>query len=139
MTNVIPLVYHRVIASLDGLVSETRKGKHTTVSVSTTKTTTAVVTESKTIELPAEAEKLIVKLNDLRSAIKHLEELEKSVKTDILVELNGAEEGLINGVVRITAKEQTRSGVDAKKLKEVFPEAASMCATSSTYLVIKTK
>jgi predicted phage-related endonuclease len=109
------------------------------VSVSTTKTTTAVVTESKTIELPAEAEKLIVKLNDLRSAIKHLEELEKSVKADILVELNGAEEGLINGVVRITAKEQTRSGVDAKKLKEVFPEAASMCATSSTYLVIKTK
>lgn len=109
------------------------------MSVSTTKTTTTVVTESKTIELPAEAEKLIVKLNDLRSAIKHLEELEKGVKENILAELNGAEEGLINGIVRVTAKEQTRSGVDAKKLKEVFPEAASMCATSSTYLVIKTK
>jgi predicted phage-related endonuclease len=109
------------------------------MSVSVTKTTTAVVTESKTIELPAEAEKLIVKLNDLRSAIKHLEELEKGVKADILSELNGAEEGLIKGVVRVTAKEQERSGWDSKKLKEAFPEAASACATSSSYVVIKTK
>ena len=109
------------------------------MSVSVTKTTTEVVTESKTIELPAEAEKLIVKLNDLRSAIKHLEELEKGVKENILAELNGAEEGLIKGIVRVTAKEQTRHGVDAKKLKEVFPEAASVCETSSTYLVVKTK
>jgi predicted phage-related endonuclease len=109
------------------------------MSVSTIKTTTEVVVETKSIELPAEAEKLIVKLNNLRTAIKQLEESEKEVKADILSKLNGAEEGLINGVVRVTAKEQERSGWDSKKLKEVFPEAASACATSSSYVVIKTK
>jgi predicted phage-related endonuclease len=118
------------------------KGDSHTVSVSiisTTKVTTAVEIESTTIELPADAEKAIVELNTIRATLKALEESEKKVKATLMGYLDGAEEGTIKGIVRLTAKTTTRNGVDAKKLKEVFPEAAEACATETSYIVVKTK
>jgi predicted phage-related endonuclease len=110
-----------------------------TSTISTTKVTTAVEITSTTIELPADAEKAIVELNSIRATLKHLEEAEKKVKATLMGYLDGAEEGTIKGIVRLTAKSTTRHGVDAKKLKEVFPEAAEACATETSYIVVKTK
>lgn len=118
------------------------KGDSHTVSISiisTTKVTTAVEIESTTIELPAKAEKAIVELHTIRATLKALEESEKKVKATLMSYLDGAEEGTIKGIVRLTAKAQTRAGVDTKKLKEVFPEAAEACATETSYIVVKTK
>jgi predicted phage-related endonuclease len=111
-----------------------------TATVSKTKTTTAVVLESNTIALDGtNLAELIATLNDTKAALKVLEAQEKATRSSILELMQGAEEATIGGIVQVTLLEQTRSGIDTKMLKEVFPEAASACATSTTYTTLRVK
>lgn len=85
------------------------------------------------------ASDLIGLLNDLKAASKSLEAQIKDTQEAIYALMGDATIGTIDGNTRIEIRETTRTGIDSKMLKEIFPEAAEKCATSTTYKSLITK
>lgn len=100
----------------------------------------AVSTGTKGIELSGtDFESKIVRLNELRSALKELESAEKQVKQDILALMGNATVALINGVERLELKQVTRTDIDRAKLRNDFIEAWQAVSYSNPYTKIVTK
>lgn len=85
------------------------------------------------------ASELIGTLNDLKAAAKSLDAQIKDTQEAIYALMGDATIGTVEGNTRVEIRETTRSGIDSKMLKEIFPEAAEKCATSTTYKSLITK
>jgi len=95
-------------------------------------------TEVVTAILPAEAEALVIRLNNARRAAKEIEAEEKAVKDALLAMLGEAEVGVINGVERIKVTEVSRENIDKATLVAAFPEAYEASRTVTTYKKVTT-
>ena len=94
--------------------------------------------EVATAILPAEAEALVIRLNNARRAAKEIEKEEKAVKDALLAMLGDAEVGVINGVERVKVSEVSREGIDKATLVAAFPEAYEASRTVTTYKKLTT-
>jgi predicted phage-related endonuclease len=94
--------------------------------------------EVATAILPAEAEALVIRLNNARRAAKEVEREEAEVKSALMALLGEAQVGVINGVERIKVTEVTREGIDKATLVAAFPEAYEAARTTTTYKKVTT-
>jgi predicted phage-related endonuclease len=91
------------------------------------------------VELPAEASLMIADLEKVKSVIKELETRESIIKADLGKLLQEAEEGVIDGEVVITWKEQKRTSFDSTRFDKERPELAKLYKKDSKFRVMKTK
>ena len=109
------------------------------MTTSTITTTTTVVTTSEVAVLEKASEQLLISFNDTKAAIKELEAKKAELEAQIRELLGDAKKATIDGVVRVTISDRTRSGVNTELLKAAFPEAFEATQTSTTYSVLTTK
>lgn len=91
------------------------------------------------VELPAEASLMIADLEKVKSVIKELEMRESIIKADLGKLLQEAEEGVIDGEVVITWKEQKRTSFDSTRFDKERPELAKLYKKDTKFRVMKTK
>lgn len=103
-------------------------------------TTTEVVSTTEVVDLTAtDIETQINELNEVRQVLRELEAKEKMVKETIFEMLNGAKEGRVNGITRVSVQEVTRTDIDRKMLKEKFSEVWATVSYANPYKKLVTK
>jgi len=91
------------------------------------------------VELPGEASLMIADLEKVKQGIKALEERESILKAELGKLLQEAEEGVIDGEVVITWKEQKRTSFDTTRFDRERPEMAKLYKKDTKFRVMKTK
>ena len=77
----------------------------------------------------------IIKITMFKKLLNEREEMEKKLeelKSSMIEDMHG-EEVVQFGQYKAQNKTITRKGIDNKKLKELFPEAAEACKTETQY------
>lgn len=98
-----------------------------------------VTVADSAVALSKSAEQAVTDYARLGLAIKALEDQRNAARDAILAALGDAEVGLYKGGIRVTKVMVTREGVDAKVLKEAFPEAFAAARTETRYPRISPK
>lgn len=106
------------------------------MSKSVVTTQTVVETSTKEVELATDLENVLREFNETKEAMKVLEGRKKELETAIREAMGDSEVGTINGVQRVKIATRTRSDINKDDLKEVYPEAYSLCLKETTYTVV---
>jgi predicted phage-related endonuclease len=118
------------------LTNETTKEGENKMSKSVVTTQTVVETSTKEVELATDLENVLREFNETKEAMKVLEGRKKELETAIREAMGDSEVGTINGVQRVKIATRTRSDINKDDLKEVYPEAYSLCLKETTYTVV---
>lgn len=111
-----------------------------TVTTATSAPASAPVVTKTTVALDGtDIVSLVAELNAVRDAIKSAEAREKEVRSAIFDRLAGADEATVGGVAVVRAVKKSRSGVDAKLLRENYPEVAVEVTTTTEYVTLVAK
>jgi predicted phage-related endonuclease len=134
-------LYRRVIVTGRESVHRAQEGcDRVATATKITKTIVEVVIEEPTKVLDdTNVVELIVALADAKAAIKALETQKSEIDSQIRALMGEATIGTVDGVKRVEILHRSRDGIDSKMLKEVFPEAASACATITEYTQLQAK
>ena len=89
------------------------------------------------VSLPTDATEWDHELTDVKEKIKSLESRKTLLENQIRAAIGNASLGRLPFGEGYSWKEQTRSGIDAAMLRERFPEAAAVCATESSFRVLR--
>lgn len=98
-----------------------------------------VAVAKPTVALSKDAAQAVSEYGRLGLLIKALEDQRNAARDTVLAALGEAEIGTYKGAVRVTKTLVTREGVDAKLLKEAFPEAFAAARTETRYPRISPK
>ena len=102
-----------------------------------TKTAAAVSTNSVNITNNAEAVAAFRAYVEAKATIKAAEDAKKAAEATLRAVMGDAQDMILRGVTVLKISDpRTRTGFDAKILRELFPEAAAAAATSTTYTQI---
>jgi len=91
----------------------------------------------KKIELPATAQDLFDARATAKKLVEEYTEEVRRAEAEIMKLLGDSEVGTIDGKSAVTWKEQTRVGVDSKRLKEEYPEVAEAVSKESSFRVLR--
>ena len=79
-------------------------------------------------------------LDDMRSALKTMEKREKVLREAVLGYLTSiGEDAAVTGNVAISLSHSTRTGVDTKRLKALFPKVHAAVKTSTPVTQVRVK
>jgi hypothetical protein len=115
----------------------TTRGRHADTQV------TSPVKRNREVQLDESFGPLLEELSEVRMTKAAAEAREKEIKDLLKAEVGPNADKLetlvvrIAGVIRAKVTLQSKKGVDAKLLKESFPEAYSVCETETEYQVLK--
>lgn len=115
----------------------TTRGRHADTQV------TSPVKRNREVQLDESFGPLLEELSEVRMTKAAAEAREKEIKDQLKAEAGPNADKLetlvirIGGVIRAKITMQSKKGVDAKKLKEAFPEAYEACETDTEYQVVK--
>jgi predicted phage-related endonuclease len=94
-------------------------------------TDTSVVLDDNTVDLVDE-------LRSIRDTIKGLKAREDEIRSHLLSELDGAEQGITaSGVPVVEVQYQTRSRVDSRRLQAVYEDVWKDCQTETTVATVR--
>jgi predicted phage-related endonuclease len=96
-------------------------------------TTISTTTQTTSVELDSEAKALVNELRTLRDQTTALEKRKTAIRNQLLEVLGDAEVGLVDGIVRLRQREESRRSVDYQTLFVEFSEAYSKVVTTSTH------
>lgn len=88
-------------------------------------------------DLPDDAAEWDRELLAVKDEIKTLETRKAAIENRIKALIGDHERGNLPGSGGFTWKAQTRKGIDTKRLREEFPEAAEACETKSEFRVLR--
>lgn len=92
--------------------------------------------DGQDVILPGDAVDWDRELLEVKEQLKALEARKDGLENKLKAAIGKATRGCLP-VGSYTWKEQTRSGIDARLLRERFPEAAEACATESSFRVLR--
>ena len=97
------------------------------------------VTQGKAVDLDTSFMALIERRASAKAQADECADAVRKIESEIMTLLSDAEIGVVNGKQVVTWKEQSRTSVDTKRLKEEYPEIAEALMKSSTFRVLKVK
>lgn len=101
--------------------------------------TTTTTTTASAIELDTEAQALVNELRTLRDQSTALEKQKTVIRDQLLEVLGDAEVGLVDGVVRLRQREESRRSIDYKTLQANFIEVYEQVVSTSTFVKLDIK
>jgi predicted phage-related endonuclease len=96
-------------------------------------TTVTTTTQTTSVELDESAKALVNELRTLRDQTTALEKRKTAIRDMLFEVLGDAEVGLVDGVVRLRQREESRRSVDYNTLFVEFSEVYNQVVTSSTH------
>jgi len=96
-------------------------------------TTITTTTQTTSVELDTEAQALVNELRTLRDQTTALEKRKSALRDELLEVLGEAEVGLVDGVVRLRQREESRRSVDYGLLLKEYSEIYNIVVSSSTH------
>ena len=114
----------------------------TTAAKHAANTTAAPTKRHRTVELDASWGPLLDELADVKLTKAEAESREKEITAQLKAAAGPNADALetlvvrVAGVIRAKISLRTRKGVDAKKLREAFPEAYEACETETEYQAV---
>lgn len=98
-----------------------------------TTTITTTTTSTTSVELDSEAQALVNELRTLRDQTTALEKQKSAIRDQLLEVLGDAEVGLVDGVVRLRQREESRRGTDYDLLLKEYSEIYQLVVRTSTH------
>lgn len=95
--------------------------------------------QGKSVELPANVNELIEWRASAKELVGQYEKEVREAESKIMEALKDADTGTINGKTVVTWREQTRTSVDTKALKEAHPELVEQFTKGSKFRVLRVK
>lgn len=96
-------------------------------------TTITTTTQTTSVELDTEAQALVNELRTLRDQTTALEKRKSAIRDALMDILGEAEVGLVDGVVRLRQREESRRSVDYKTLMELHSEVYAEVVSTTTH------
>lgn len=79
-------------------------------------------------------------LDDLRSAIKHLDERQKVLRASLLAYLDTeGVDSVTDGTVSVSRSNSIRTGVDKARMEALYPKVLADCETSTPVVQVRVK
>lgn len=98
-----------------------------------TVTTITTTTETASVELDKGAQALIAELRVLRDQSTALEKQKTAIRNQLMEALGDAEVGIVDGVVRLRQREESRRSVDYDTLWALASEVYEQVVKTSTH------
>lgn len=89
------------------------------------------------VSLPPDATEWDHELTDVKEKIKSLDSRKTLLENQLRAAIGNASVGRLPFGGGYSWKQQTRSGIDAKMLRDRYPEAATVCATETSFRVLR--
>lgn len=105
----------------------------------TTTLTTSTTTTAQAIELDSEAQALVNELRTLRDQSTAMEKQKAVIRDQLLEILGDAEVGIVDGVVRLRQREESRRSIDYKTLQELYIEVYEQVVSTNTFTKLDIK
>lgn len=102
-------------------------------------TTITTTTETSSVELDKGAQALIAELRTLRDQSTALEKQKTAIRNQLMDILGDAEVGIVDGVVRLRQREESRRSVDYTLLMKDYSEIYKLVVSSSTFKKLDVK
>lgn len=102
-------------------------------------TTTVITVINQAAVLNPVLEATIIEFNHAKKMVAEFKNRKEAAEAILLVALDGAKSGLINGVERVTVSDRANSSFDRAKLLEAFPEAYAATYKETPYIVVSAK
>lgn len=96
-------------------------------------TTITTTTQTTSVELDTEAQSLVNELRTLRDQTTALEKRKSAIRDSLMALLGDAEVGLVDGVVRLRQREESRRSINYDLLLKEYSEIYSLVVSSSTH------
>lgn len=92
-----------------------------------------------TTELSIRGREVVQGLRNVRDEIKALRAVEEDLKTQLLVHLDGHDQGLIDGAPVVQVDTIFRERFDAKRAREnpIYADMMAACSTSTQYSQVR--
>ena len=101
--------------------------------MTTTVTTITTTTQASSVELDEGAQALIAELRVLRDQATALEKQKTAIRKQLMDVMGDAEVGLVDGVVRLRQREESRRSVDYDTLSLLHQEVYDQVVSTSTF------
>lgn len=96
-------------------------------------TTISTTTQTTSVELDTEAQSLVNELRTLRDQTTALEKRKSAIRDSLMALLGDAEVGLVDGIVRLRQREESRRSVDYNTLFTLHSEVYNEVVSTTTH------
>lgn len=96
-------------------------------------TTISTTTQTTSVELDESAKTLVNELRTLRDQTTALEKRKSAIRDQLLELLGDAEVGLVDGIVRLRQREESRRSVDYNTLFTLYSEVYNEVVSTTTH------